>query len=74
MFYDHPPSSGSYKAASIPEPPEDNINNEVKDHLYDEIPCWKLPLQVCDVPSILSNESFYVNTETEKRQSNCPQF
>ncbi|KAF2899272.1 hypothetical protein ILUMI_06899, partial [Ignelater luminosus] len=64
-FYDHPPSTGSYRAASIPEPPPEQTleitSTEVKEHLYDEIPCWKQPLPI----NSTTNEtlsSYYANT------------
>ncbi|KAK5649880.1 hypothetical protein RI129_000909 [Pyrocoelia pectoralis] len=40
-LYDHPPSTGSYRAASIPEPPDNSlqmVSSQSKEHLYDEIP------------------------------------
>ncbi|KAF5281796.1 hypothetical protein FQR65_LT14523, partial [Abscondita terminalis] len=60
-FYDHPPSTGSYRAASIPEPPKDSLHiteSISKEHLYDEIPCWKQPLPV--------NDSYYANANIKQ--------
>ncbi|KAF5275949.1 hypothetical protein FQA39_LY00745 [Lamprigera yunnana] len=70
-FYDHPPSTGSYRAAPIPLPPEQDlqlVNSESKEHLYDEIPCWKHPLAVSDLPSIFHNNgcSYYANASLNK--------
>lgn len=39
-FYDYPPSSGSYRAASLPEPADEGLQITV-DHVYDEIPAQK---------------------------------
>ncbi|XP_017775775.1 PREDICTED: uncharacterized protein LOC108562081, partial [Nicrophorus vespilloides] len=50
LLYDHPPSTGSYRAAAIPEP-------ESSEPLYDEIPCWNNP--------IVPEETHYANTDNE---------
>lgn len=68
MFYDHPPSTGSYRAVSLPEPPEKDrihpLTNGITtgEPVYDEIPCWKSPEVECnqiyqnqDLPGIYAN-------------------
>ncbi|XP_031328078.1 uncharacterized protein LOC116159264 [Photinus pyralis] len=60
-FYDHPPSTGSYRAASIPEPPYlQTVTSASKEHLYDEIPCWKHASE--NNALILDKLSHYANT------------
>lgn len=62
LFYDHPPSTGSYRAASSLGPPEMELKSEP---LYDEIPCWKLPMTTSMPPPSYRSEdasSLYMNT------------
>jgi hypothetical protein len=63
-LYDHPPSTGSYRAASIPEPPDiDSIKSVTQcEPLYDEIPSGMVPTPVSESPPLYKSPSLYMNT------------
>lgn len=67
-LYDHPPSTGSYRAASIPEPPDADWSSlrsaPVSEPVYDEIPCYRksLPINQPPPPYRDSDTSLYMNT------------
>lgn len=75
-LYDHPPSTGSYRAASIPEPPDTEVHSiksestSILEPVYDEIPCCKRPVELNKPPPPYSTNdersSFYMNTDIEK--------
>ncbi|KAL3276697.1 hypothetical protein HHI36_012067 [Cryptolaemus montrouzieri] len=59
--YDHPPSTGSYRAASIPEPPD--INEMVTtEPVYDEIPSNRRTTTTASPPPSYKSSCIYVNT------------
>nr|XP_022919734.1 uncharacterized protein LOC111428453 isoform X2 [Onthophagus taurus] len=65
FFYDHPPSTGSYRAASIPEPPTPLLEKLSFDPIYDEIPNQKKQISSSSSPppSYISDKStLYMNT------------
>lgn len=74
QFYDHPPSTGSYRAVSHPEPPEKDrvytLTNNIStgEPVYDEIPCWKPPESDCNQIYQNGTSGIYVNSI--KRNSN----
>lgn len=70
LFYDHPPSTGSYRAASLPEPAEDCIKrNIIMEPIYDEIPSSKQRSNLSILSTTKSGEDLtciYVNTIKNK--------
>ncbi|GJQ72780.1 hypothetical protein Trydic_g1430 [Trypoxylus dichotomus] len=66
FFYDHPPSTGSYRATTTLEPPNQESNKHSFDPIYDEIPCNQriVPLPT-PPPSYASTEhaTLYMNTK-----------
>ncbi|EEZ97747.2 uncharacterized protein NimA [Tribolium castaneum] len=61
-LYDHPPSTGSYRAASIPEPPENEPPSPIFEPVYDEIPSGMLPTPISEPPPSYKAASLYMNT------------
>ncbi|XP_063906073.1 uncharacterized protein LOC135124787 [Zophobas morio] len=62
FLYDHPPSTGSYRAASIPEPDLDLSHSVHSEPVYDEIPSGIAPIPISQPPPSYKSSSLYMNT------------
>ncbi|KAJ8910675.1 hypothetical protein NQ315_002924 [Exocentrus adspersus] len=71
--YDYPPSTGSYRAASIIEPVDTDANkNNIFSHaepLYDEIPCRGRQEQEAEMTYENQSISLYMNTSPVRKLS-----
>lgn len=64
FLYDHPPSTGSYRAAPLPEPPP---NLGIIEPVYDEIPSGLAPIPISQPPPSYKASTLYMNTCAKTR-------